>query len=593
MDVAKSKQTFSTEKLEQAAWEAQRRAYAPYSNFQVGAALETQDGQIMQGGNVENASLSLGICAERVALFQAISNGLKPGPRLVVATATDTPTPPCGACREVLRELAPNTEVVSVAASGERKQWAAGELLPPPMSRSTAAKAGPRATIMRKRDGNELAGEELHEFITGLVSGDVTPYQMTAFMMAVYLKGMSAREIRDLTASMLASGTRLDFSHLAGPKIDKHSTGGVGDRISIPLFPLALAAGLQVPMISGRGLGHTGGTLDKLDSIPGYRTQLPIESLQDLVPRLGGFIAGQTSELVPADKIMYALRDVTGTVSTIPLIVGSILSKKLAAGLTGLVLDVKYGRGAFMSDLDQAEQLARALVTTAGDLKLPAVALLTCMDEPIGETVGNALEIQESMRLLTEKSPAEDFRLLTNALTGLMTTLGGITATMAEGAELIEKKRRSGEGAEAARRWLAAQGGDPEVVSSPQRLAVAQKREVIHAGADGYIQAVDALLAGELCVQLGGGRSKMDDKIDTTVGLVIHRRRGESVAKGDELLTLYLPDDRDSTAVIAAAAEIHSIGNTEPESRSLIAAMVTRRGTFADPWDIPLREHFD
>jgi pyrimidine-nucleoside phosphorylase len=587
------KQTNMAQKLEQAAWQAQRGAYAPYSNFQVGAALETQDGQIVSGGNVENASLSLGLCAERVALFQALASGLKPGCRIVVATDTETPTPPCGACREVLRELAPLAEVVSVCSSGQRKTWAAGELLPPPVSRATEAKAGPRGTIMRKRDGETLSGDELHEFVLGLVNGDVTPYQMSAFMMAVYLKGMTTREIRDLTAAMLASGTRLDYSHLQGPKIDKHSTGGVGDRISIPLFPLALAAGLQVPMISGRGLGHTGGTLDKLDAIPGYRTQLPISSLKSLVPELGGFMAGQTSELVPADKIMYALRDVTGTVSTIPLIVGSILSKKLAAGLTGLVLDVKFGRGAFMPDLTQAEELARTLVTTAADLNLPSVALLTRMDEPIGETVGNALEVQESMRLLTDPEPAEDFRILTCVLTGLMTTIGGLTDTMAEGAELIEGKRRSGEGAEMARRWISAQGGDPAVVSTPELLAVSTRRQKITAQTDGYIQDVDALLAGELCVQLGGGRAKMDDVIDPRVGLVIQKRRGDAVRKGETLLELYLPEDKDGCAVAIAAEKVHSIAETKPAEKPLIAAMVTRRGTFDDPWQVPLREHLD
>jgi len=576
------------QQLELAAWEAMSHAYAPYSNFKVGAALETASGTVVTGCNVENSSFSLGICAERLAIFRALTLGEQPGPRLKVVTEAETPTPPCGACREILRQLAPQTEVVSLTRSGKSISWAAGELLPDALPAPDDIKAGPRQTIIRKRDGHELETDEIRGFIDGLISGSVTYYQMSAFMMAVYLKGMSQRETRDLTASMLASGTQLDFSHLDKPVVDKHSTGGVGDRISIPLFPLTLAAGLHVPMISGRGLGHTGGTLDKLDSIPGYRTKVPIETLNALVPKLGGFMAGQTGELVPADQIMYGLRDVTGTVSTIPLIVGSILSKKLAAGLNGLVLDVKFGRGAFMPDQERAEELARALVETAGSLKLPAVALLTRMDDPIGMTIGNALEIRESMELLGTATPAEDFRELTCALGGLMTSLAGLTRTMAEGAALIEEKRTSGAGAEMAKRWIEIQGGDPGVVENPELAKVSEVTADIPAAKSGYIQGVDALMCGELCVRLGGGRRRMEEAINTEVGIVLHKRRGDQVSAGESLATLYLPDPSAAQSAILDGAELFEIGEKPPTEKKQIVALVTQQGMFTDPWDVPI-----
>ncbi len=576
------------QQVEQAAWEALSRAYAPYSGFKVGAALETASGAIVQGCNVENASLSLGICAERLAIFKALSLGERPGPRLKIVTEADKPTPPCGACREVLRQLAPETEVVSLIRTGESLRFTPGELLRRALPDRESIKAGPRQTIIRKRDGFELSSEEIADFINGLITGSVTYYQMSAFMMAVYLKGMTQRETRDLTASMLASGTRLDFSQLAKPVIDKHSTGGVGDRISIPLFPLVLSAGLSVPMISGRGLGHTGGTLDKLDSIPGYRSQVPIETLWDLVGELGGFMAGQTGELVPADQIMYGLRDVTGTVSTVPLIVGSILSKKLAAGLTGLVLDVKFGRGAFMNDLNKAKELARALVETASTLGLSAVALLTRMDDPIGLTVGNALEIRESMALLGPDKPAEDFRVLTCALGGLMTSLGGITRTMAEGAALIEEKRISGAGSEMAKRWIEAQGGDPAIVTNSEAVKVSSITAGIPAPRDGYILGVDALLCGELCVRLGGGRRQMEDRINTEVGIVLHKRRGDKVKKGEPLGTLYLPDMGPQESIVQEGLTVFEIGDHPPEEQNLISSLVTSQGIFDDPWDVPI-----
>ncbi|MCK4305161.1 MAG: thymidine phosphorylase [Candidatus Eisenbacteria sp.] len=574
--------------LEESAWRALRRAHAPYSRFAVGAALETRTGEIAVGCNLENASLGLGICAERVALFSALARGWQPGGRLVIVTRTARPTAPCGACREVLRQFVPQLQISSISASGARKQWHLQDLLPPVAPNVGRIKTDHRTCIARKRDGRELTTAEIHGLIQGLVSGEVDPYQMSAFMMAVCWRGMSRREIRDLTEAMLGSGARLDLSGLPGARIDKHSTGGVGDKVSIPLVPLVLAAGLRVPMISGRGLGHTGGTLDKLDSIPGYATELPIARLHELVRDPGGFIAGQTRELVPADQIMYALRDVSATIESVPLIVSSILSKKLAAGLTGLVLDVKFGCGAFMPDRQAAEELARVLVDVSVDLGLPAVALLTRMDDPIGETVGNVLEMQEAMRLLTDTEVAADLRELTLGLGGLMVALAGGARTMGEGADLLERKRRGGEGAEFGKRWIAAQGGDPHVVVHPDALPVSSSTRVIRARTEGFVQSINARKAGRLCTELGGGRHRMEELIDERVGLHFHRRRGDRVSPGEALVTLFLPQGAKGEAPVDGEDDLYRIGQEPPPEAALIAALVTKQGTFEDPWNVPV-----
>lgn len=572
--------------LQHAADAARLRAHAPYSRFAVGAALRTTTGEIVPGCNVENASLSLGLCAERVAIFAALARGLIPGDRMVIVTAAGEPTPPCGACREVLRRLAPRAQVVSVGRDGCRRTWFAGELLPP--AAPAAAPAAPPVSeiIARKRDGQRLSPDEIRRFVRGLVSGEIESYQATAFMMAVLWRGMTSTEIRELTSAMLDSGARLEPCGDDAACIDKHSTGGVGDKVSLPLMPLAMAAGLRVPMISGRALGHTGGTLDKLETIPGYRTAISIPELQDLVRSCGGFIAGQTAELVPADRTLYALRDVSATVDSVPLIVSSILSKKLAAGLDGLVIDVKFGGGAFMTDRDAAEKLARALVTVSSDLGLPALALLTRMDAPIGRTVGNALEMRESLEFLHAAEPAGDLAELVGGLGGLMLALAGRAPTMAAGADLIEQQRRSGAGRRAARRWIAAQGGDANVVDDPARLVVSSRTELVRAERDGFIEQIDARLAGEICLQLGGGRRRADAPIDGSVGLVFHQSRGAAVARGDPLFTLHLPESGDAEVpATTGLVRIVSAGrSTEPR----IAALVTATSVHEDPWEVPI-----
>jgi thymidine phosphorylase len=574
--------------LEAAAWEALERAHSPYSGFPVGAAVSTVEGEIAVGCNVENASLGLGLCAERVALFGALARGWHPDGSIVIAARTVEPTPPCGACREVLRALAPDIRIVSVARAGARAIWTLDELLPGATPAAAPDGLDPRRLIARKRDGGELESDEIRSLVRGLVDGKVEEHQMSAFMMATYLRGMSEREIRALTRAMADSGGRLDLRDLPGPRIDKHSTGGVGDKLSLVLAPLALAAGLRVPMISGRGLGHTGGTLDKLESIPGYRTELPAHRLRELARSPGAFIAGQTAELVPADRIMYALRDVSATIDSVPLIVSSILSKKLSADLTGLVLDVKYGRGAFMPDAASAEALACSLVAVAHSLGLPAVALLTAMDEPIGRAVGNALETRESFEYLEGGEAAADLDELTRALGGAMLALGGRARTIAEGAREIDRLRRGGAGREAARRWIAAQGGDPGTVDSPERIRVSGVRRDVRADRNGFVAAIDALEAGQLAVRLGGGRQRAGDPIDHGVGIVFHRKRGDRVAAGDALFTLCLPAGLDAGAAVDGETRLVRLAPEPPPPVARIGPLVTLAGLFPDAWNAPV-----
>ncbi len=576
------------ERLVSIAREAMGRAHAPYSGFPVGAALEVEGADPVCGCNLENASLNLGMCAERVALLAAWARDLRPGATMVIVSGAPDPISPCGACREALAHFAPHLSVISVSASGRRRRWGAADLLPQPQAAPAQRELNPRRWIAKKRDGRSLATEEIDGLMRALTAGDVEPYQMAAFMMAVYLQGMNRRETGDLTRAMLASGARLQHDPALTPRIDKHSTGGVGDKISIPLVPLVLSAGVRVPMISGRGLGHTGGTLDKLDAIPGYRSRLPIDALQALVRDPGAFIAGQTRELVPADRIMYALRDVSATIESIPLIVSSILSKKLAAGLTGLVLDVKVGRGAFMPDRTRAEELARALVEVAGELGLPAVALLTRMDEPIGATVGNALEVRESLAFVRGEPTAPDLVDLTLALGGAMVALAGKARTAAEGAALLDRLRRTGQCAEACRRWLAAQGADPRVVDRPESVRVSSLTRTVSATRDGFVASIDARRAGYLCVDLGGGRRRMEDRVDPTVGLMLHRKVGDAVQAGDPLFTLHLPESAAADQAVPGEEKLVFLAEAPPTTASPLLALVTPRGVWEDPWNVPL-----
>ncbi len=388
----------------------------------------------------------------------------------------------------------------------------------------------PAQLIRKKRDGGELSEAELRAFIAGVTDGSLVDYQIAAMLMAIFFRGMSAAELAAWADAMTRSGDVVDLSHIARAKVDKHSTGGVGDKISIPLAPAVAACGVAVPMISGRGLGHTGGTLDKLESIPGFRVDLPIERFVELTEQLGTCLIGQTERLAPADRRLYALRDVTGTVESVPLIASSIMSKKLAEGIDGLVLDCKVGRGAFMKTLPDARALCAAISGIGRAAGKRVTCVLTAMDEPIGRTIGNALEIRESIEVLRGGGPA-DTRELTCALGGEMLVLGGVAADAETGAARIAEVLASGAALEVFRRVVAAQGGDPAVCDSPGRvLPKAKEREEL-ALAAGTITAIDSEKLGMAALVLGAGRVRKEDKVDPAAGLVVDAYVGEVLKK--------------------------------------------------------------
>jgi pyrimidine-nucleoside phosphorylase len=395
--------------------------------------------------------------------------------------------------------------------------------------------------LKRKRDGLELDREEIAFLIGSFTAGDLPRYQMSAFLMAVYLKGMTAAETAALTETMLRSGSVLDFSDLPGPKVDKHSTGGVGDKTSLIVAPLAASAGLYVPMITGRGLGHSGGTLDKLESIPGFDVRLDEKRFHDVVAKTGCAIIGQTESIAPADRKLYALRDVTATIESYPLITASILSKKLAEGIDGLVLDVKVGTGAFMKTRGEAEALARSLLSTSGRLGTRAVALLTDMNQPLGALVGNALEVEESIAVLKGQGPS-DLTSLSIRLVAHMLVLGGVSKNTQEGIARAEGELSSGRGLQKFLEIVRAQGGDPRVADGGA-LPRSRSTRTVEAGRDGFVTAIDTESIGTATMLLGAGRSKVEDAIDPAAGAVVHAKIGDEVRKGEALLTLHFNDE--------------------------------------------------
>lgn len=400
----------------------------------------------------------------------------------------------------------------------------------------------PYEVILRKRNGGELGDAEIRWLVQAFLAGEVADYQMAAFLMAVYFVGMTEAETGSLTRAMLESGTVLDLAGVSGPKVDKHSTGGVGDKLSLVVAPIAAAAGVRVPMVSGRGLGHTGGTLDKLESIPGMRTDLSPERMRQVVADVGMSVVGQSPSMAPADLRMYALRDVTATVECIPLIVASILSKKLAAGLDGLVLDVKVGRGAFMGDVARARELSRALCSTAKGLGLPAVAVLTDMESPLGLAVGNALEVEEAVAVLRGGGP-DDVRDTSLELASRMILLGGLADGLTEASSRAGRALESGQAHDVFVRFVAAQGGDARFVEGGARLRSASLVREVRAAAAGYVGAVDALEVGLACVQLGAGRRSVGQAIDHAVGVVIAAPVGTRVDAGQPLAFVHANDE--------------------------------------------------
>jgi pyrimidine-nucleoside phosphorylase len=397
----------------------------------------------------------------------------------------------------------------------------------------------PVLTIQRKRDGGELSRTEIEEMILGYVAGKVADYQMSALLMAMFLQGMSDAETVALMEAKLHSGKVLSLASISGPKIDKHSTGGVGDKVSICLAPLVAACGVYVPMISGRGLGHTGGTLDKLAAIPGFRTDLDAESFERIVRETGACFIGQTAEIAPADKLIYALRDVTSTVDSIPLIVASILSKKLAEGIDGLVLDVKMGKGAFMQDMKSARKLAQTLVRVGTRAGKKVSALITDMSAPLGRCVGNALETREALELLSGQAPP-DLLECTLALGEEMLLVGRVAKDRAAARKRLMKALLDGSAARTMEKIVRAQGGDADVVSNHALLPRAPLEVDVVTKKSGFVGAIDAREIGLAAVELGAGRRRTDQPVDPAVGIELLAKPGDAVKKGQPLARLHL-----------------------------------------------------
>jgi pyrimidine-nucleoside phosphorylase len=415
--------------------------------------------------------------------------------------------------------------------------------------------------IRKKRDGTALSPTEINSFVAGSTHGDWPHYQVSALLMAIVLRGMDAAETAELTGAMVRSGTVLDWSDLPGVPVDKHSTGGVGDKTSLVLAPLAAACGAVVPMMSGRGLGHTGGTLDKLESIPGFRVHLSLDELRQAVRRVGCVITGQTAEIAPADKALYALRDVTATVESIPLICASIMSKKIAEGIKGLVLDVKCGSGAFMKKHDAAHSLASALRGIGLAQGVRTEAMITAKDVPLGRMVGNALEVRESIEVLKGGGPA-DVCDLSVALAGRMLRLAGLAATVEEGEAKVRAALASGRGLEKFRQMVEQQGGDPRVIDEPDRLPAAPRRHLIHADRAGFVRGWEAGSVGLATVLLGAGRGRAEDTVDPGVGAVVLVRPGDQVKAGDALLELHYGDEGRLAKALELLDEACPIGDS-------------------------------
>jgi pyrimidine-nucleoside phosphorylase len=409
-------------------------------------------------------------------------------------------------------------------------------------SRAAATALPVKSWITTKREGGALSDADIEAFVAGVSSNHIADYQIAALLMAVVWRGLGPGELECWTRAMIASGDRLSFDDVAGRKVDKHSTGGVGDKITICLAPLVAACGVPTPMLVGRALGHTGGTLDKMAAIPGWNSQLSPALFRRVLARTGFVIAGQTPRIVPADGRLYALRDATGTVESIPLIASSILSKKIAGGADALVLDVKIGRGAFLPQPRLTRTLARTLVALGKRLGLPTVALLTAMDQPLGREVGNASELAEALEILRGQGPA-DTRALTVRLGAEMLLVGGVVKDRAAGAQRIEAAIASGAGLERLLQGVALQGGDVKVLERPEKLPRARRQHIVRAGEAGFLHRLDARCIGLAATELGAGRARKEDDVDPGVGITVHAKEGDEVKRGGGLLTLWYNDE--------------------------------------------------
>jgi pyrimidine-nucleoside phosphorylase len=424
----------------------------------------------------------------------------------------------------------------------------------------------PAELIERKRDGGELSADEIRDLVLGYTRDDIPEYQMAAFLMAVYFRGLSGGETFALTDAMVASGETIDLGAALGrTSVDKHSTGGVGDKTSIAVGPIVAACGVPFAKMSGRGLGHTGGTIDKLEAIPGYRVELTIEQFVEQVREIGIAIIGQTADLVPADKRLYALRDVTATVDNVSLIAASIMSKKLAGGADAIVLDVKVGDGAFMKTIVDARMLAEAMIELGARADRRVVCVLTDMDQPLGEAVGNALEIREAVATIRGEGPP-DFTELVLASVAHLLALSDLDVDEFSARKLAENAVADGSALDAYERWIRAQGGDPDPDTLPRAAVV---REVT-SPASGFVQRLGAIAVGHAALHLGAGRRTKEDAIDHAVGVLCRKKRGDEVAVGEVVAEVHAADDSSADAAAAEVLASYELGGTPPRARRIV-----------------------
>lgn len=430
--------------------------------------------------------------------------------------------------------------------------------------------------ILKKKNGGVMSKPEIEWLVDGFVKGKVPDYQMAAWMMAVCFQGMNPQETGALTDVMMRSGGMVDLSALPGVKVDKHSTGGVGDTTTLIVAPLVAACGGTVAKMSGRGLGHTGGTLDKLESVPGVNVEIPMERFFEIVKEIGLCVMGQTEGLVPADKRMYALRDVTGTVSSIPLIASSVMSKKLAAGADAIVLDVKMGTGAFMQTLPEAQALARTMVEIGAHMGRRTVALVTDMNQPLGMAVGNGLEVREAIELLAGKIPSGDpLYEVSMLLASHMLLLSGLAKNEAEARAKLTQALTSGAGLQKLGAMLRALGGDVRCIEDPDSLCIVEKRIPVVLGAAGYIAAMRAEEIGVAAQLLGAGRATKEDRIDPAVGLVMHKRQGMHIAADEPVATLYVNDPAHVEEAAALVRAAFTLSQEPPASMPMVYDVIS------------------
>ncbi|HEY7305692.1 MAG TPA: thymidine phosphorylase [Bryobacteraceae bacterium] len=428
--------------------------------------------------------------------------------------------------------------------------------------------------IHRKRDGEELAVEELQFLVDGYTRGEIPDYQMSAFLMAVYFSGMSDREVSVMTESMVSSGVTVDLSSIPGIKVDKHSTGGVGDKTSLIAAPLAASAGVIVPMIAGRALGHTGGTLDKLESIPGFRTDLTVDEFRTLLGQYNLAFIGQTPEVAPADGKLYALRDATATVESIPLLASSIMAKKLAVGLDALILDVKVGSGAFMKKQVDARRLAQMMVGIGRRLDKRVQALITDMNQPLGYAIGNALEVMEVSQTLQNAGPA-DLTRISLELAARMIYLGRITKTLDEARELAQANLLDGSGYRKLKEVIQAQGGNPQVLDRFELLPNATGAQEISTARGGYVSAIDAELIGQASAMIGAGRNTKEDSIDPAVGVILEVKVGQRIDAGSILCRIYYTSEEHLEEAAELVEDAFKISQQPVDERDLILEVVS------------------